>query len=321
MRHDDAYHWSPELLDLLVDTVPRLSKSKDGVLTFLRSAGISEAMLTPYREQLKIDRSAVNKFKMVRAVLGQLNEQGDQALGVRRELLRRVVEFQEFSVLWPEDQPVARGLIAGVRDIVNTKDAFTRMNQEREAERKERLATQRAEQEEKSRKKRRFQDLQTQLASLFKLDDPHVRGIALERLLNEIFASSGVLIRDSFTLRNEAGQATEQLDGVIAVNGVEYIVEVKWWAKPVDIDPMCRQLVRVFNRAEVRGLFISASGYTAPAVDECVRALTSRVIVLGELRELALLLEREGDIAEWVQEKARLATLERRPLALLGVDF
>ncbi|MFI0234915.1 restriction endonuclease [Streptomyces sp. NPDC017086] len=321
MRHDDAYHWSPELLDLLIETVPRLSKSKDGVLAFLRGAGVSESLLAEFREQLRIDRSTVNKFKMARSVLGQINEQGDQALGVRRELLRRVLDFQEFSLLWPEDQHVAKGLIADVRNIVNVRDSFTRMNQEREAERNARIAARRTEQEKINRQRRRLRELSAQLTALFALQDPHARGTALERVLNQIFDSSGVLVRDSFALRNEEGQTGEQIDGVISVDGAEYIVEVKWWSKPVDIDPMCRQLVRVFNRAGVRGLFISASGYTTPAVDECVRALTSRVIILGELRELVLLLEREGDIAKWVQDKARMATLERRPLALWGVDF
>ncbi|MET7715554.1 hypothetical protein [Streptomyces sp. NPDC005407] len=46
-----------------------------------------------------------------------------------------------------------------------------------------------------------------------------------------------------------------------------------------------------------------------------------RVIVLGELRELVLLLEQQGDIATWLREKVRFAQLERRPLALLGSDF
>ncbi|MFD9561377.1 hypothetical protein [Streptomyces sp. NPDC059994] len=46
--------------------------------------------------------------------------------------------------------------------------------------------------------------------------------------------------------------------------------------------------------------------------------------VLGELREPVLLLEQEGqegDVANWLREKIRIAELDRRPLALLGADF
>lgn len=84
---------------------------------------------------------------------------------------------------------------------------------------------------------------------------------------------------------------------------------------------MSRHLVRVYGRSEVRALFISASGFTGPAIEESERALNQRVIVLGELRELVLLLERQGDVAAWLPEKVRFAQLERRPLALLGCDF
>ncbi|MEU0719334.1 restriction endonuclease [Streptomyces lavendulocolor] len=321
MLHDDAYHWPPELLELMIEAIPRLSRSKDGVLAFLRGAGVSEVLLSPHRQQLATDRSSVNKFKLVRAVLGQLNEQGDQALGARRELVKRVTEFHDFSTLWPEDQLKAKGLIADIRSTVNVKDSFTRMRQERDAERASRLAEQRAERERLAQKKHRNEKLRTQLSSLFTIDNPHARGLAFEEVLNEIFNADDVLVREAFTLHNEEGKPVEQIDGVIEVDGSQYIVEVKWWSEAVGIDPVCRQLVRVFGRADVRGLFISASGYTPSAVEECVRALINRVVILGELRELVFLMERGDSIADWVREKARIATLERRPFALVGLDF
>ncbi|MFE2971876.1 restriction endonuclease [Streptomyces sp. NPDC059340] len=321
MKHDEAYHWPPELLELLIDTVPRLSKSKEGVLTFLRSAGVSEDLLHGYRELLRADRTAVSKFTMVRDVLGRLNEQGDTALPVRRQLLHHVTEFQEFTTLWEEDRSAAKGNIADIRSIVNTRDAFTRMQQEREAERDERVAAQRAQQEEINRRRQRLQDLKDQLAQLFSLTNPQARGIALENVLNSVFDADGILIRDSFTLRNEEGVAGEQIDGVIEVDGAPYLVEVKWWNKPIDVDPISRHLVRVFTRAEARGLFISASGYTRPAVQECANALNHRVIVLGELKELVILLERQGSVTDWVRQKTRSATVDRRPLVLFAEDF
>ncbi|MFD7677478.1 restriction endonuclease [Streptomyces sp. NPDC060187] len=305
----------------MIETVPRLSKSKEGVITFLRSAGISETLLRPYRDQLAVDRTAVSKFKLVRSVLAQVNEEGDTALGVRRKLLQQVTDFQEYTTLWEEDRVKAKGLISDIRAVVEVKDAFTRMNNERDAERQERLARVKEQQKDTAQRRQRLEKLRHQLASLTRLQDPHARGIALEGLLNEVFSATGVLVRESFALRNDGGTVEEQIDGVIEVDGNLYIVEVKWWKKPIDIDPMCRQLVRVFNRAEARGLFISASGYTQPAVKECTQALTNRVVLLGEVRELMLLLEREGDVTNWVREKARLATMERRPLAIMGVDF
>jgi hypothetical protein len=140
-------------------------------------------------------------------------------------------------------------------------------------------------------------------------------------VLNDLFATEGILIRESFTLRSEEGHPVEQIDGALEVDGSAYLVEIKWWGEPVEINAMSRHLVRVYGRSEVRALFISASGFTGPAIEESERALNQRVIVLGELRELVLLLERQGDVAAWLREKVRFAQLERRPLALLGSDF
>ncbi|MFD4629427.1 hypothetical protein ACFVYR_07105 [Streptomyces sp. NPDC058284] len=85
--------------------------------------------------------------------------------------------------------------------------------------------------------------------------------------------------------------------------------------------PVAEHLVRVYGRAEVRDLMISASGFTQPAVDECRRVLAHRVVVLGELRELVMALEQERPLDEWLREKARRAMVDREPLAIYGVHF
>jgi restriction system protein len=62
------------------------------------------------------------------------------ANNLRRELLRRVVELTNFDACWQDDQVTAKGFVASIREIVDQKDAFTRMNQAREEERQARLA-------------------------------------------------------------------------------------------------------------------------------------------------------------------------------------
>lgn len=64
MVHEDAYHWPAELLDFLIDLVPRLNRSKEGVLGFFRGAGVSEDLLIPHWQQLAADRTAVSKYKI-----------------------------------------------------------------------------------------------------------------------------------------------------------------------------------------------------------------------------------------------------------------
>lgn len=320
-RHDEAYHWPPELLELLIQVVPLLCRSKIAVVDFFRSAGVSEALLMGFRRQLDQDRDSITKYAIARSVLRQVNEQGDRGLPVRRSLLRNVTEFEDFALCWPDDQLKAEGLVAKIRKLVHVKDSFTRLQERQEAEREQR----RAEQEERRLKiesrRRKLAGLRAELSALFSMADVRKRGLALEGLLNRVFAVEGISVREAFALRSEDGQVAEQIDGAIELDGSVYVVEVKWWKEPLGIDPVSRHLVRVYNRAEVRGLMISASGFTKPAIAECELALTQRVMVLAELRELVMLLEREGDLPGWLREKVRRAALERTPLAVFGVDF
>ena len=320
MMSDDPYHWHPELLATLIDVIPLLCRSKEDVLSFLRGAGVPEAMLADWRRRLATDRNAVKKYDIVRQVLTRLNEQSDGGLGARRALLHRVTEFEEFSTCWPDDRLKAKGLVAEVRQLVNVKDSFTRIRQEREADQRGQQAQRQAVAERAAQRRCQCRDLHAQLAALFSETNAHRRGLALEKVLNGVFAMDGVLIREAFVLRSEDGQAVEQIDGAIELDGAQYLVEMKWWAEPLGIDAVSRHLVRVYGRGEVRGLFISASGFAPPAVLECEKVLTQRVIVLSELQELVMLLEREENVARWLREKVRGATVERKPLTRPGMS-
>ena len=104
-----GYHYPPELFQLLVDTIPRLCRSKKDVLLFFRGAGVRESMLRDLRQRLAEDASSINKFEMVRTLIARLNEAGDAALGERRVLLQRVHDFEDFSTCWENDRLEAQG--------------------------------------------------------------------------------------------------------------------------------------------------------------------------------------------------------------------
>src|SRR5713226_8866662 len=140
MTADITFHYPPELFNLLVDTIPALNRSKNDVLLFFRGAGVPDDMLKDLAQRLRTSPKDIGKFEIARLTLERLNARGEAMLRCRREVLRRVVEFTNFDACWPNDQLKAKGLVASVRDIVNQKDAFTRMNQAREEERRGRLA-------------------------------------------------------------------------------------------------------------------------------------------------------------------------------------
>jgi len=77
---------------------------------------------------------------------------------------------------------------------------------------------------------------------------------------------------------------------------------------------MAQHLVRVFNRTDVRGIFISASRYTDAAVSQCKEALHNKVCVLCELEEIVLALEQDRDLKEMLRTKVHMALIEKQPL-------
>ncbi len=68
-----------------------------------------------------------------------------------------------------------------------------------------------------------------------------------------------------------------------------------------------------YSRGDVRGLFISVSGFTESAISECKLALSQKTIVPSDISEVVRLLELEADLATLLKSKIHAALLERNP--------
>jgi restriction system protein len=111
---DIVFHYPPELTQLLINTIPLLCPAKRDVLTFFRGSGVGDSVLSDLEARLRKDRNSINKYEIVRTVLERLNSKGEPALRERREILRRVTEFEDFSTCWPRDQLKAKGLVGEI---------------------------------------------------------------------------------------------------------------------------------------------------------------------------------------------------------------
>lgn len=309
------FHYPPELLAQLVDTIPLLCRSKTDVLLFFRGAGVGESIYADLAERVDTDRKGITKYEIVRNVLTRLNEKGESTLRERREVLKRVTEFEDFSTCWPDDQLKAKGLIGEIRRVVNIKDSFTRMKKEYQDEKKRHIAQKEDMMREVQKKKKGLDEIKSDLYSLFSMKDHHNRGTVLETILNRLFALNSILVRESFRLTRELGQGVlEQIDGVIELDGNCYLVEMKWLSDKVGVDDVSRHLVRVYHRGHSRAIFISATEFSEPALQICREALQKTVVVLCMLEELVRLLEREGDLRDMLRQKVHRAITNKDPL-------
>lgn len=314
MNIDLSFHYPAELMNLLVDTIPLLNRGKKDVFLFFRGAGVADSLMQAPHTQWKSNKDSIGKHEIVRQVLTKLNERGEASLRERREVVKRVVEFESYSACWPADELKARGLVAEIQKVVNVKDSFTRMNKEREAERKVRMDKVDDERNRIQKKHQAIAALRGELFSLFAEIDRWRRGKALEGILNRLFETYGILVREAFTLTGSEGEGiVEQIDGVVEMDGHLYFVEMKWWDSPLGVPEVSQHMMRVMFRAESRAIIISASQFTGPAIATCKEALQQKVVVLCTLQELVALLEREGDLKTFLTKKAHSAQIDKNP--------
>ena len=284
-------------------------------MSFFQGVGMSREVLKPYESLLHSKREDFNKYHVTREVLTALNESGESNLRERREVLKRVTHFDDFSVCWDTDQAAARGYVAQIRELVNVKDAFTRMNMERDVERKERMKPVLRQADEQRKRKVELEKIRRDFFALFKESNPHKRGKAVESVLNSYFRFSGILVSEAIALKGEPGEGiVEQIDGVIELRGQLYLVEMKWEKETLGRDKVASHLVRVFNRSLAGGIIISYSDYSDAAVGDCREALRQKVIVLCKLEEMVRALERETDLSAIFGAKIDAAVIHKNPL-------
>lgn len=311
----EQFHYPPDVFSLLVDTIPLLCRSKKDVVLFFQGAGVAQDDYAEVARAVHTSPNSTNKYQITRDVLTKVNARGDSGLGARRAIIKRVVEFEEFSTCWPDDQLKAKGLVADLRKIVNIKDSFTRMKQERDIEREKELSRQRSEQATAAKKRAKIDDVSKRLSALFSMDNkPQERGKLLEAVLNDLFKAYDVLVREDFRRRDPGtGCTIEQIDGVIELDGEIYLVEMKWLNVPVGMNEFAPHLSRLFMRANARGIFIAANGYTEPVLRECKNALNHKTIFLCSLKEFVMLLHRRGDLVTLLKKKFQTAIINKNP--------
>jgi hypothetical protein len=204
--------------------------------------------------------------------------------------------------------------VATIREAINAKDAFTRMKNERDAEREQVQAPHRDEQLQATTKRTDIDDIKSRLFALFAMDDrPKERGKLLEGVLNDLFKTYGIQVKENFVRTPlEGSTVLEQIDVVIDFGGGIHLVEMKWLKDPVAVQDLAPHLVRVMGRADASGIFISSSGFTQPAITQCAEFLNQKTMLLCS-REEIVMLQRQGDLVDLWKRKSQAAILSKQP--------
>lgn len=312
---NDVFHYPPDLFELVVQTIPLLNRSKDSVLLFFKGAGVEESIFSDITQVVKTDRDSITKFEICRRILERINEDSEKHLRERREILKRITEFEAFSTCWESDQLKAKGLVTEIQKVVNVKDSFTRMNQERlrEAEKRKQEYTAKIEQIQK--RKANLQTLKSELFSLFAETNAQKRGKDLEKVLNGYFREYEISVKEDFKRTGEQGEGIiEQIDGIIELDNSIYLVEMKWKKDSIGSDDIYAHLGRIYHRANAHGIFISASGYSPSGISAAKEALIKNaLLVLFDLEEFVKIIESEDDFKKYLRDRIQATIIEKHP--------
>ena len=100
---------------------------------------------------------------------------------------------------------------------------------------------------------------------------------------------------------------------MIELKGALYFVEMKWYIEPVGTAEVSRHLVRLMGRDQPRGLSISASDFTDPAIYTSREVLQHKVVALCHLRELVVVLDQQRRLPDFLNKKVEAAMIHKNP--------
>lgn len=285
------------------------------MLLFFKGAGVNEALFSDITQKVRTDRNSITKFEICRRVLERINEDSDKHLRERREILKRITEFEAFSTCWENDQLKARGLVAEIQKVVNVKDSFTRMNQERNREAEQRKQEYVAKLEQIQKHRTNLRTLKNDLFSLFSETNAQKRGKDLEKVLNGYFKEYQILVKEDFKRTGDEGEGIiEQIDGIIELDNSIYLVEMKWKKDSIGSNDIYAHLGRVYHRPKTHGIFISASGYSPSGISAAKEALIKdALLVLFDLEEFIKIIEREDDFKKYLRDRIQSTIIEKDP--------
>ncbi len=317
---DSFFHFPPDLFNLLIDTIPRLNKSKKDLLIFFENVGVPVKYLSTYYTLLKNSNSQFKKFNVTREILEMLNQQSDKMLGVRRKLLQRVIEFDSFETCYPNDKDRAKGNVADIQKIVRMKDTVTKYENYLSQERNKQIIERNKKHEKIDNSKRKFLELRQQFTALFTISNPQVRGKQLEGVLNNIFKYFKIGVKEDFTICDEEiGKNYEQIDGVIEINHYLTLVEMKWEKGPIGSDKVGRFMSRLLVRKNVDGVIISYSSFAETAKSTAKEALSISVLALVDLKDIFEILNQEKDLSVYFADLIREVKLYKNPKPKINI--
>ena len=135
--------------------------------------------------------------------------------------------------------------------------------------------------------------------------EPHQRGRNFETFLIDLFITFG--LKGAKAFRNTG----EEIDGSFELDNEIYLLEAKWWAKPLGAPELHVFTGKISSKAKwTRGLFVSFEGFTDVGLQAYGRG---GAVILMEGKDIYQALQRQVRIDDLVRSKVRAASHSGAP--------
>jgi hypothetical protein len=130
---------------------------------------------------------------------------------------------------------------------------------------------------------------------------PHQRGYAFQRFLNDLFATYHLSPRNAFRLTGE------EIDGSFDIESQTYLLEAKWHNKPSSQSDLLVFNGKIEGKSTwARGIFISYNGFTEEGMEAFARGKRTSIIGMDG-KDLLFILEGRISLVDAIKRKSRSA--------------
>jgi hypothetical protein len=81
---DVAFHYPPELFNLLIGAIPSLCRSKRDVILFFKGVGVSSNLTNDFVQKIDKDKDSISKYEITHVVLTGPNRKWLMSAGNRK---------------------------------------------------------------------------------------------------------------------------------------------------------------------------------------------------------------------------------------------
>ncbi len=136
--------------------------------------------------------------------------------------------------------------------------------------------------------------------------ESHARGRALEGLVGDLARRTGWSVREN--VRTDS----EEIDLVLHREREYFLLECKWQQAPIEADSIRDFYGKIANRVDVRGIFLSMSGFSRGAVSQAEDYASSRIVLLFGAKDMSALLRREVTLESLLNVKYEAMVTTRK---------